>query len=241
MTSYVLIHGAWHDGSAWDNVRRILQTRGYDVHTPTAGGLRNGDPSDIGLIEACEPIERYIVENDLNDFVLLGHSWGGFLIAKLAESLYDRIRRLVFQNAFIPLDGQCVFDNTPPFFRPTLVGLAETRGDGRVVMPFEVWRDGFMNDASLELARHVYERLKPQPIRTFTEPAELKTFYKLTIPKSYINSLDDNGLLQGEWGWHPRMSNRLGYFRLVQLPGGHEVMFTNPELLATKIEEAGRD
>jgi hypothetical protein len=134
-----------------------------------------------------------------------------------------------------------VLDNVPPFLPPALRADAEKRGDGTVTLPFEVWRDGFMNDSTYELAREVYDGLRPQPYRTFTEPVDLKKFFELSVPKSYLNATDDNGLLQGEWGWHPRMSNRLGYFRLVQLPGGHEVMYTQPKLLATKIVEAGRD
>ena len=48
-------------------------------------------------------------------------------------------------------------------------------------------------------------------------------------------------VMDAEWGWHPRMSSRLGLYRLVQMPGSHQVNFTNPELLALKIVEAGRD
>jgi hypothetical protein len=70
----------------------------------------------------------------------------------------------------------------------------------------------------------------------------LKQFYSLPIPKSYLYCTEDNVLPQGEqWGWHPRMSNRLGLFRLVQMPGSHEVMFSNPIGLAEKIIVAGRD
>jgi hypothetical protein len=63
----------------------------------------------------------------------------------------------------------------------------------------------------------------------------------LSIPKSYLYCTEDNVFPQGEWGWHPRMSNRLGQFRLVQMSGGHEVMFSNPIDLAEKIVMAGRD
>jgi hypothetical protein len=71
---------------------------------------------------------------------------------------------------------------------------------------------------------------------------DLKQFYSLPIPKSYLYCTEDNVLPQGEqWGWHPRMSNRLGLFRLVQMPGSHEVMFSNPVGLAEKIIVAGRD
>ncbi|MEA5456298.1 alpha/beta hydrolase family protein [Sinomonas sp. JGH33] len=241
MTTYVLVHGAWQDGESWDRVRPELEALGHAVHTPTAGGLRPGDSADVGTEDACQPIIDYILEHKLIDFVLVGHSWGGVLIAKIAEALSDRIRRLVFQSAFVLLDGQAVLDNIPPFFPPALQANAEERGDGTVMLPFEVWRDGFMNDATIDLAREVYSHLRPQPLRTFTEPVDLKRFFELPLPKSYLNATEDNGLLQGEWGWHPRMSNRLGYFRLVQMPGGHEVMYTSPKLLATKIVEAGRD
>lgn len=171
----------------------------------------------------------------------MGPGWGGLVISQVAVAHPDRIRRLVFQSAFVPGDGECLLDNVPPFFGPALTASADERGDGTTVMPFAVWRDGFMNDATAEFALEMYDRLRPQPLRTFVEPVAMKAFSALTIPKSFINSTEDNGILQGEWGYHPRMSNRLGYFRLVQLPGGHQVMFTNPGLLAAKIEEAGRD
>jgi hypothetical protein len=77
------------------------------------------------------------------------------------------------------------------------------------------------------------------------EKLDLKKFYELIqsgqVACSYLNCTEDIALPQGEWGWHPRMSNRLGLFRLVQMPGSHEVIFSNPTGLAEKIIEAGRD
>lgn len=55
------------------------------------------------------------------------------------------------------------------------------------------------------------------------------------------DNIENTALLQGEWSWHPRMSKRLGLFRLVQMPGSHEVIFSNPIGLAEKIIELGRD
>lgn len=59
--------------------------------------------------------------------------------------------------------------------------------------------------------------------------------------RSYLNGTEDIALPPGEWGWHPRMSSRLGLYRLVQMPGSHELIFSNPTGLADKIIEAGRD
>jgi hypothetical protein len=60
-------------------------------------------------------------------------------------------------------------------------------------------------------------------------------------PRSYILATEDIVFPSGEWGWHPRITSRLGPHRLLEMPGSHEVLFTNPDGLADKIIEAGRD
>jgi hypothetical protein len=62
----------------------------------------------------------------------------------------------------------------------------------------------------------------------------------MEIAKSYINCTEDTALPQS-LGWHPRLSEKLGLFRLVQIPGSHELCFTDPEALAAAILKAGRD
>jgi hypothetical protein len=109
------------------------------------------------------------------------------------------------------------------------------------MVPFPVWRETFVNDADLETAKWTYAQLSPEPYQPTNDRLDLKKFYSLNIPKSYINCTEDIALPPGEWGWHPRMSNRLGLYRLVQMPGSHETLYTNPTLLAEKIVEAGRD
>jgi len=78
-------------------------------------------------------------------------------------------------------------------------------------------------------------------VRTIEDKLELKIFPTLELPRSFVNCTDDIALPPGELGWFPRFYLRLGLCRLVQLPGGHETMFTNPALLARKLVEAGRD
>jgi hypothetical protein len=118
---------------------------------------------------------------------------------------------------------------------------AVAQPDGGVMLPYPIWRDAFINDADDALARKAYGMLSPTPHRSHTDKVPLKTFYSLQIPKSYLNCTEDTALPPGEWGWHPRMSSRLGLYRLVQMPGSHESIFTNPQLLADKFVEAGRD
>ena len=98
-----------------------------------------------------------------------------------------------------------------------------------------------MNDASLAEAEGAYARLNPHPWRTLCEPLRLaRPPAELPMGKALLNGTEDIALPHSH-GWHPRLSERLGLFRLVQCAGGHELCFTNPALLARKIIEAGRD
>ncbi|NJO42986.1 MAG: alpha/beta hydrolase [Cyanobacteria bacterium RU_5_0] len=242
MSTFVLVHGAWHEGSAWNEAIKQLEAKGHQAFAPTIAGHGKGVNKNVNHAQCTQSIVDYIVDKDLTDIVLLGHSFGGTIIAKVAEVIGDRIRRLIFFNAFVLNDGESLRDNIPPDSQALFDNLARESGDQTIMMPFEVWREGFLNDADLELARSSYAQLSPEPYQPFIDKLEMKQFYSLPMPKSYLYCTEDNVLPQGEqWGWHPRMSNRLGLFRLVQMPGSHEVMFSNPIGLAEKIIVAGRD
>lgn len=240
----VLIHGAWHYGELWDAVARPLRAAGHEVHTPTLAGNGKGDVDrTVAHDDAVRSAAAWLDDAGLSDFVLLGHSYGGTIVSRLAEAMPDRIRRLVYWNAFVLADGESIESVSPPHYAQLMASIVASGeyGPGAVKLPFPVWREAFMNDATLELARETYDLTTPHPIRTLTDPVELKTFHDLQIPKSYINCTEDIAMPPGEFAWTPRFPARLGLCRLVQMPGGHEACFTNPALLAEKIVEAARD
>lgn len=238
---FVLVHGAWHYGELWDPVRKCLEQAGHEVHTPTAGGLGKDDSKFVDLRGAAAPIIDYIKSNDLRDYVLIGHSWGGYLISRVAIEMPERVRRLVYFAAFVPGHGRALIDEIPPHLRAALQASADERKDGSVVLPFFVWRDAFFNDGSAEHAQAIYDVLRPQPYGAFTDKADMTGWEAVPPAFSYLAPYEDNDISQGEWGRHPRLSNRLGVFRLVGMPGSHEVLLTNPALTAEKFIEAGRD
>ena len=241
MTFFVLIHGSWHDGSAWQPTIDHLKTKGLQAVAPTIAGHGKGVDKRVNHADCVRSIVEYIAGNSLRDFVLVGHSFGGTIISKVAEAIPERIRRLVFVNGFVLQDGKSLTDEIPPIYGALFGELAKKSADQTVMLPFPIWREAFINDADLEIAKWAYSQLSPEPHQPTLDKLDLKKFYSLEIPRSYINCTEDNALPQGEWGWHPRMSSRLGLYRLVQMPGSHEVMFTNPVGLAEKIIEAGRD
>lgn len=241
MSGFVLIHGSWHTGHHWAAVAERLKQQGHAVATPTVLGHGKGVDKCVSHAQQIEDLVGQIVKADLRDFVLVGHSYGGTIIARLAEEIPDRIRRLVFWNGFVPQPGHSLNDEVPPHYRALFDQIAAGSADGSVMLPYPIWREAFINDADETLARSSYESLSPEPYQPFRDKLDLARFYATQIPKSYLNCTEDTALPPGEWGWHPRMSSRLGLFRLVQMPGSHEVLFTNPAGLAEKLIEAGRD
>ena len=241
MATFVLVHGAWHDGSAWEATVRHLEEKGHKAFAPTMAGHGKRVPKNVDHAQSTDSIVRAIVDHSLRDIVLVGHSLGGTVISKVAEAIPERIKRLVFLNAFVLADGRSLMDESPPHYVALFDRLSQESAEGTVMIPFSIWREAFVNDADLEMAKWTYAQLSPEPYQVCRDKLDLKKFYSLEIPRSFINCTEDIALPPGEWGWHPRMSSRLGLYRLVQMPGGHEVLYTNPLALAEKIWEAGRD
>jgi pimeloyl-ACP methyl ester carboxylesterase len=241
MSIYVLVHGAWHTGAELESVAAPIRAAGHQVYTPTIKGNRPGDAKTTGLKEAIQSIADYLAENNLKDVILLGHSYGGMVITGVADLAPERIRRLVYWNAFVPNTGESLNDMVPPQYVGMFDAIAAERGDGSVVLPFPIWREAFINDADFELAQRAYNILNPHPLKTFTDKIALKANpSEMQLAKSYINCTEDTALPHG-YPWHPRLSEKLGLFRLVQVSGSHELCFSDPARLATAIMEAGRD
>ncbi|EPC4489328.1 alpha/beta fold hydrolase [Serratia liquefaciens] len=239
--TFVLIHGAWHDGPLWSPVAEHLRIAGHQVHTPTVAGHGKDADKQLAHSDGVRSIVDYIKTHDLRNFVLVGHSFGGSIVSRVAEEVPERIRRLVYWNAFVLCDGESIADVSPAHYNAMMNSIAAASGDGGVMLPFPIWREAFIGDVDLERARYTYELLSAEPLRMIMDKVPLKTFYQLELPKSYLNGLADIAMPPGEYAWYPRFAARLGLCRVVHMEGSHQVMFSNPALLAEKLWEAGRD
>jgi pimeloyl-ACP methyl ester carboxylesterase len=229
--TFVLITGAWHGGWAWRPVAEQLRAAGCRVLTPTLPGLDDGDdPTSYTLTDVIDSVVDLVEREDLHDVTLVGHSWGGYVIAGAAPRLAARLRKLVFWSAFVPAAGKTLYDECPPHYQGLFDAQALASGNNSVALPFEVWQAGFMQDAPEDVQRIVHNLLVPQPMQYFTEavvPLDLET---LGVPVAYLLSEDDMGLPPGEYGW-TRFAERLG-IAPVLAPGSHEACFTRPAELA---------
>lgn len=115
MTIYVLVHGSCHGGWCWKKVVPLLNRKGHNVYTPTLTGL--GERSH--LVNKSIGLDTHILDiqlleyEDLDEVILVGHSYGGLVIGGVTEIVSHRIQRLVFLDAYIPQDNKSAFDIIP--------------------------------------------------------------------------------------------------------------------------------
>jgi pimeloyl-ACP methyl ester carboxylesterase len=230
--NFVLVHGAWHGGWAWQPVASRLRAAGHRVWAPTCPGLGiNDDPRGVTLADCVDAVVGQVESSDASEITLVGHSWGGYVIAGAAPRLRARLRRLVFWSAFVPEAGRSLHDEIPPDYQALFSQLAGTSDDNVVAMPVEVFQGAFMGDADPAVAAMAHSVLRPQPYRTFTDALAGGAAYReLGLPMDYVLSAEDVALPPGEYGWE-RFAERLKTTP-VMVPGSHESMFTRPAELA---------
>jgi pimeloyl-ACP methyl ester carboxylesterase len=237
---FVLIHGSWHGGWAWQAVIRDLVRKGYRAHAPTLPGHGPNAVRQGVTHQACvDEVARHLREGALEEVVLVGHSFGGTVVQRVAEEIPERIARTVFLDALILEDNECVLDILPAEVTTLINELAQASGENTVMLPWEFWRDNFIQDAPESVARSIWEQLSPEPNQVNLDKVKLRRFYSLPIPKSFIHCRQDKAM--GPGYFHPRMSSRLGSFRLIEMDGSHEVLFTRSADVADKIIEASID
>ncbi|HEY9608311.1 alpha/beta hydrolase [Allocoleopsis sp.] len=129
MSVFVLVHGAWHDGSAWKAVIQHLEAKGHQAFAPTIARHGKGVNKNVNHAQCTQSIVDYIVDKDLTDIILLGHSFGGTIIPKVAEAISDRIRRLIFFAAPVLNDGESARDTFSPDTQAFLEKLQRESND----------------------------------------------------------------------------------------------------------------
>jgi pimeloyl-ACP methyl ester carboxylesterase len=228
-STFVLVHGAWHGGWCWNRLVPFLQAAGHSTLTTTLTGL--GDRAhlispSIDLGTHITDVVSMLEMDDLNDVVLVGHSYGGMVICGAAERAWRRIKRLVYLDALVPRHGQSGFDLNSPQFREKLEEDARQNGDGYKITPL-VDILGITDSDDLEWVR---ARLRPQPIGTFRQPVNAPTFAS-RIPSTFILCKHFGFAATAE---HCR---RIGW-PVLEIDCGHDAMVIRPRELSELLVSA---
>jgi len=115
MADYVLVHGAWCGSWAFERTLADLRAAGHRVLVAALTGLGQRQHEfhpGITLTTHVDDVAAQIDAAGFNRFILVGHSWGGMVITGLATRLGGRIDAMVHVDAFVPLDGQSLWDLT---------------------------------------------------------------------------------------------------------------------------------
>jgi pimeloyl-ACP methyl ester carboxylesterase len=171
MSSFVLVHGAWHGGWCYRRVAKILRAAGHDVFTPTLTGL--GERShllrpDIDLDTHIADVLNVIKWEDLSNVVLCGHSYGGVVVTGVADSIPDKVVAVVYLDAFVPENGDTTMGFLSKERQATILRDAKAYGGiAAAPPPPELYG---VNQSDIEWVRG---KLTPHPMRTLQQAIRL--------------------------------------------------------------------
>jgi pimeloyl-ACP methyl ester carboxylesterase len=233
MTTFVLVHGAWHGGWCWRFVAPILRRAGHEVFTPTLTGLGERAHlarSGIDLELHVQDVVALLEMEDLRDVVLLGHSYGGMVVTGAADRRASRIGRLVYLDAFVPENGRCALEYVVP--ERAAAFRKEGEAEGSVTPPPPaVW--GLVRPEHIAFVR---PRETRQPFQTFTQPIRLANEDALTrLPKTFIYC---SSPATGSFDQFAAKYRNDPAWRFFELKTGHDAMILVPEELAAILLES---
>ncbi|MEU6378822.1 alpha/beta hydrolase family protein [Streptomyces sp. NPDC046909] len=216
MATFVLVPGGWHGSWSFEAVVPLLERAGHAVHALTLTGLRpDDDPTTVAaanLDTHADDVLKVLDRAHVGDATLVGHSYGGMVIAAAADRAGGRVARLVHLDACVPRDGESCWSSTNECFREAFAaGAAAT---GYAVRP----PDG--GDP----------RRRPHPLASFLQTVRL-TGAAAEVPRRefvYCSGWEDRTPFSGlrarlradpEWQVH-------------DLPTGHDALHEAPEAVA---------
>lgn len=217
--TFVLVHGAWAGGWEWKKVGQRLVDNGHVVYRPThtgQGERRHLASPDITLDTHITDVVNVILFEELRDTVLMGHSYGGMVITGVADRVPDRIKSLVYVDAFLPENGESLNSMTGGRVRPAVNGFVGNPPKKDQQPPYTV----------------------PQSARTFSQALALENPAARRIPAAYILTVDKGRKPEEDTFFKSyQRAQARGWFVEI-MEGGHVVNQTHPAELAQLLESA---
>ena len=221
---YVIVHGAWGGGWSFKKIDQLLTENGNIVYRPTLTG--QGEKvhlasKEINLKTHFNDIINTILFEELHNVILVGHSYGGMVISGVAERIPERIKKLIYVDAFVPVDMESLSDLVESPWGP----LNEM---GYIVPSWVSIKKSPPKDV-------------PQPGKTFTDKISLKNKKRLSIPTTYILTVEKGTNKKSDYFFkHAERAKQNGW-SLKILTSDHNPQWSNPEEFANLLIRINND
>jgi pimeloyl-ACP methyl ester carboxylesterase len=230
MATYVLVHGSYQGGWIWKPVGAQLAAAGHTVYRPTLDGCAERKGSlrkDITLASMGAEIADLLFYEDLDDVILVGTSSGGMVVCQAAEQAAERIRRLVFIDALVPLPGEDV---------PTINGRAPYARSELAYGPLpEKARGQIFADLAPAVQEWALARYTRQPLAPTDDPVDLKTFWSRTWQVDVLRCTRSPAPPAAH---QRRAADKLGG-SYTELDAGHYPMLSHPDEISRFLLQRG--
>lgn len=242
MSTYVLIHGAWHGGWCWDKVVPLLETAGHVVEAPDLPGHgRDRTPIQEVSLQAYADRVCSVLDAQADEVILVGHSMGGIAITQAAEYRPGKIQTLVYLTAFLLRNGESLLQaaegDTEALVLPNLI-FAED--ESYTTVKDEVIKEAFYGDCSDEDVARAKSLLVPQAVAPFATPPSTTEESFGRIPRVYVECLRDRALSPST---QKRMYTALACRKVISMDTSHSPFLSAPEELVahlTALERLGQ-
>ena len=167
--TFVLVHGASGGGWDWKEVDKHLSAKGHTVYRPTLTGLGERyhlSASEVNLTTHINDIVNMIIFENLNNVILVGHSYGGMVITGVMDRIPERIEHVTFLDAKVPNDGMSMME-------------------GQEIPPEHPVIDGQIHFSWIDVDSP-FPRDVAQPIKTLTEPVSYKNPLAKKLNVTYV-------------------------------------------------------
>jgi pimeloyl-ACP methyl ester carboxylesterase len=230
MSTFLLIHGAWHGAWCWHKIVTRLEKQGHRVIAPDLPGLgRDRTPVKRVSLASWREFVCGILDAQSEPVVLVGHSRGGIVISEAAEHRPDRIRMLVYVTAFLARDGQSLFDLAPHPESLVPPNMVMSDDKSTSVVRDEAVRDAFYGECTEDEVALARLLLQPEPTVPLATPVKLTEAKFGAVPRTYIECLRDKAI---PIALQRQMQAALPCQSVRSLDTDHSPFFSRPDELA---------
>ncbi|MGG5901956.1 alpha/beta fold hydrolase [Sphingobacterium daejeonense] len=215
--TYVIVHGAWGGSWQFKNTANELEKLGSKVYRVNLTGLGERyhlANADINLSTHIKDVVNTILFERLDSVILIGHSYGGMVVTGVADSIPERLKKVIYLDAFVPENGESV----AAYVEGSPTADIISSPDGEYVFP------SWVKDTT------AFPRDVPHPLASIKESIVLKNKKRLEIPSTYILTFDPkNGVGKDDFYFFSTRAKKYNW-KVIEMEADH-----NPQI--NKLDE----